>query len=143
MKNWLLSLNGAIALSIIALLTEVWRGFLDAMFVLPNDFGDEVTLNLAAVIFTMLFAGWTLALFSASRGSRGGLITAFSINLLVLLAIPISWLIIYCPADCRAQAGVFNLANILNLIFGTLAAVTLGIQIFRASGIITMRVSNA
>lgn len=129
MKNWFISLTGAITLSVITMISEFWRSFLDAMFVLPKDFGDEVLLNLAAVIFTMLFTGWAWSLLAAGRGSRNGLIAAFGINLFVLLAIPISWLLFYCPAECRATAGVFHLANTLNLIFGLLAAISLGSQL--------------
>jgi hypothetical protein len=128
MKDWFASLQGAIALSVVTLITIVWRSFLDAMFVLPFDFQGEVFLQVAAIIFTVLIAGWAWALFSAWRGSRAGLVAAFAINLLVLVAIPISWLLFYCPADCRAEAGVFNLANSLNLVFGVLAAVSLGLQ---------------
>ena len=131
-KNWIFSLNGAIVLSLLALVSNVWRGFLDAMFVLPNDFGSEGLMQLAAIIFTALFVGWAGALFAAWRGSRGGLVAAFVINGLVLLAVPIGWLLFYCPADCRAEAGVFNLANTLNLVFGLLAAVALGQQFRRA-----------
>ena len=58
MKNWFTSLNGAITLSVIALLTEVWRGFLDAMFVFPNEFGDESSMQFGALIFTALFGAW-------------------------------------------------------------------------------------
>lgn len=130
MKTWFTSLNGALALSAIALLTEAWRSFLDAMFVLPVDIGDEGLLNLAALAFTLLFAGWTWSLIAAGRGSRGGLTAAFILNALVLLAIPVSWLFFYCPAVCRAEAGVFNLANSLNLIFGLLAAISLGSQLW-------------
>ena len=54
---------------------------------------------------------------------------AFGLNALVLLAIPVSWLFFYCPAECQAEAGIFNLANTLNLLFGLLAAVALGIQL--------------
>jgi hypothetical protein len=132
MKNWFFSLNGAIALSVMTLITHIWRGFLDAMFVLPTDFGDEGLMQLAAVIFTLLFVGWAWALLAASRGSRPGLIAAFVINGLVLLAVPISWLLFWCPAECRAEAGIFNLANTLNLVFGLLAGVALGLQ-FRPS----------
>lgn len=132
MKNWLFSLNGAIVLSLLALLSNLWRGFLDAMFVLPIDFADEGLMQLAAIILTLLFAGWAWALFTAWRGSRRGLVAAFAINALVLVAIPISWLLFYCPADCRAEAGVFNLANTLNLVFGLLATVALGLQFRRA-----------
>jgi hypothetical protein len=113
------------------LLTEAWRGFLDAMFVLAVEFGDESTLNMAALIFTVLFAGWTWALIAASRGSRPALVAAFVINALVLVGIPISWLLVYCPSACRATAGIFNLANTLNLVFGLLAALALGYQLWR------------
>ncbi len=129
MKTWFTSLNGALALSTLALLTEAWRGFLDAMFVLPFDIGDPGLMNLAAVIFTFLFGGWAWALIAAWQGSRRALLAAFILNALVLLAIPVSWLFFYCPAACRADAGIFNLANSLNLIFGLLAALSLGIQL--------------
>jgi hypothetical protein len=131
-KNWIFSLNGALVLSLLALLSNLWRGFLDAMFVLPNDFGDTGMMQLAAIVFTALFAGWAWALLAAWQGSRRGLIAAFAINVLVLLAVPIGWLLFYCPAGCRAEAGIFNLANTLNLLFGLLAAVALGLQFRRA-----------
>ena len=130
MIKWFTSLNGAIALSVLALLTEMWRGFLDAMFVFPEIYGDEGLMNIAAVVFTLLFATWAGTLILAGRGSRGGLIAAFALNALVLFGIPISWLLVYCPDACQAEAGIFNLANTLNLVFGLLAAVSLGIQIW-------------
>lgn len=131
MFKFLISMRGAIALSVVALLTEAWRGFLDAMFVLPVDFGDETMMQIAALVFTVLFAGWSWALIAASRGSRVGLLAAFAINALVLLGIPVSWLFVYCPAECQADAGIFNLANTLNLVFGLLAGIALGIQVLR------------
>ena len=136
MKNWFTSLNGAIALSIMALLSEAWRGFLDAMFAIPVDFPDATLMNLAAVIFVALFAGWAWALLVASRGSRGGLMAAFTINAVVILIIPVSWLLFYCPSTCRSEAGIFNLANTLNLILGLLAAIALGIQILQKKPIL-------
>ena len=126
--KWLFSLNGAITLSVLALISNLWRGFLDAMFVLPNDLGEEGLLQLAAILFTLLFAGWAWALIAAWRGSRRALFAAFLINASVLVVIPICWLVYYCPAECRAEAGLFNLANSLNLTFGLLAAVSLGLQ---------------
>jgi len=130
MKEWFFSLNGALTLSALTLLSQVWRGFLDAMFVLPTDFGDEGTMQLAAIVFTALFASWSWAIWSAWRGSRRGLLAAFLINLLVLLMIPISWLLFYCPAACRADAGIFNLANTLNLVLGLLAGISLATQLW-------------
>lgn len=131
MLKRLLSFESAMAFSVLALLSELWRGFLDAMFVFPVDFGDRGTMQIAAVVFTALFALWAWSLLAASRGGRGGLIAAFVLNALVLLAVPVGWLLFYCPAACRAGAGVFNLANTLNLLFGALAAVALGANLGR------------
>lgn len=130
MKSWFTSLNGAIVLSVVTLLSELWRGFLDAIFVLPVDLPNEALRNLAAVLFTLVFSLWAWSLLSASRGSRKGLIAAFIINALIWLLTPVGWLVFYCPAACRAEAGIFNLVNTLNLLFGLLSGVALGIQIF-------------
>jgi hypothetical protein len=131
MKNWYFSVKGAIALSRIALITEVWRGFLDAMFVFPTDFADEGTMHAAALIFTLFFVGWVWLLVLTARGSRKGLIGNFLLNIVVVFLVPISWLLFYCPSACRVDAGfLFNLANNLNLIFGVLASISLGLQIW-------------
>lgn len=129
MKKWFFSLNGAVTFSLLTLLSHVWRGFLDAMFVFPVDFDDRTIMVLASIIFTLLFASWGWAIFSFWRGSRRGLVAAFAINALVLLAVPVSWLLIYCPAACRTDAGVFNLANTLNLVLGLLTAAALTLQL--------------
>lgn len=130
MKDNLNSLKLALALSALALISEVWRGFLDAMFVFPVDFGDPATMHATALVETALFAGWAWLLVLAGRGSRRALISVFALNAVIVLVIPIGWLSFYCPADCRASAGaLFNLANTLNLILGILAGVALGLQL--------------
>ncbi|MDX1417205.1 MAG: hypothetical protein R3293_23565 [Candidatus Promineifilaceae bacterium] len=130
MINWFTSRKGAVTLSIITLLTHLWRSFLDAMFVFPTDIGDETYMHLAALIYTALLAGWTWAIISAASGSRRGLVATFIINGLIWLMIPVSTLFFYCPIDCLVDAGwIFVLVNTLNLIFGFLAAVSLGLQL--------------
>lgn len=133
MKNRVFSLRSAIVFSVLALLSEAWRGLLDAMFVMPTDFGDPAVMETFAIVYTLLFAIWAWTINAAAQGSRRGLWAAFIVNALVLLAVPVSWPFLYCPAECQAGAGIFNLANNLNLIFGLLAAITLGVQIFRPS----------
>lgn len=130
MKNWFMSLSGAVTFTALAIFSELWRGFLDAMFVFPIEFEPSMG-NIAAVVFALLFGGWALALAFAWRGSRKALIITFVLNLFVLVLIPVSWLLVYCPAACRTDAGIFNLANSLNLVLGILAAFTLGIQIWK------------
>lgn len=136
MKNWILSLDAAITFSVLALLTETWRGFLDAMFVLPVDFDDPALIESFAIIYTLLFAAWAGSLIVAAQGRRWGLWAAFIINGLILLAIPVSWHFFYCPAACQAEAGIFNLANTLNLVFGILAAGALGVQLLRPTQVV-------
>ena len=131
--NFISSKNLAIGLSFAALLTEMWRGMLDAMFVLPVDFSDPATMELAAIIYALLFGGWGLALALAWRGSRRAMISNLGINLLIVLAIPVGWLFFYCTAECRAEAGIFNLANTLNLVLGTLAAIAAGLYLWNPS----------
>lgn len=131
MKGWFFSLNGALTLSVLTLLSQVWRGFLDAMFVYPTDFGDEAMMQLAAIIYTLLFAGWAWAILAARRGSRRGLIATFVINGLILVVIPISTLLVYCPFDCLAENGVFLLVNTLNLVLGLAAGLALALQLWR------------
>lgn len=135
MKNWFSSRQAALTLAVITLITYLWRGFLDAMLVLPVDFNDERLIHLAAVIYMLLFTGWAWALFKAWQGRRAGLIALFSLNALLLLATPIGWLLFYCPAECRAQAGLlFNLANTANLVFGLLSGLTLAVQLWKGAG---------
>jgi hypothetical protein len=89
-------------------------------------------MQISALVFALLFGGWTWALALAWQGSRRAMIVTFSLNLLVLLAIPVSWLFFYCPAACRADAGIFNLANTLNLFLGVLAAIAMSFHLRRA-----------
>jgi hypothetical protein len=133
MKNWFISLNGAVTLTALTIFSEAWRGFLDAMFVFPIEFNDPFSMQAGALIFAIVFGVWAWALALAWQGSRRALILTFSINLLVLFAIPVSWLFVYCPASCQAEAGIFNLANTLNLVLGVLAAISMSFHLRRKS----------
>lgn len=133
MTHWFRSRNGAIVITALTILSEIWRGFLDAMFVFPVDFADPLYMQAAALIFALLFGGWTWSLVLAWKGSRKALTSTFIINLVVLAAIPVSWLFFYCPAACRATAGIFNVANSLNLILGLIAGIALGLQLRQIS----------
>jgi hypothetical protein len=132
MKNWFTSLNGAITLSAIAWLTELWRAFLDMFRIYPFELGySDFVKNTGAVflvtlLYTALFAGWAWAMLQGLRGSRRALISALILNLLFLLAIPIGTLVAYCPSPCSTVWPLMELANWLNLIAGLLAAVSLG-----------------
>lgn len=144
MKTWFTSLNGAITLSAIAWLTELWRAWLDMLFEYPVgvvqakiDSGSTLVVTL---IYAAVFAGWAYSMHSATRGSRGALIATLVLNALVWLVIPVGWIAAYCTDDCPARAGVlFNTANWLNLIFGLLAAVAIGMHLRRGEHLLLHR----
>ena len=129
MKSWFTSLNGAIALSVIALLTELWRAFVDFQYEYAQVVTSTAALFLVALLYTALFAGWAWALLRAMRGNRSALLAALIINLLFLLAIPVGTLVAYCPSPCRELWPLMELANWINVLFGLLATVALALQL--------------
>lgn len=137
MKNWVASLNGAITLSVFALLTELWRAFLDFQHEYSSYLKGQDMILLGTLIYTLFFAGWAWGLLAATRGSRGGLIAALVINLLFLLVIPVGTLVAYCPSPCATLWPLFEIGNWINLIFGLLAAVALALQLTRKPAVAT------
>ena len=130
MKSWFTSLNGAVTLSVIALLTELWRAFLDFQHEYSNFLNSTGAVLLGTLLYTILFGGWAWALLRAMRGSRGALIAALIINLLFLLVLPIGALVAYCPSPCPELWPLFELANWINLLFGLLATVALALNLW-------------
>ncbi len=129
MKRWFTSLNGTLCLSIIALLTELWRAFLDFQYEYASVLNGAGEVLLGTLIYTALFAGWAWALLRARRGSRRALIAALIINLLFLLVLPIGSLVAFCPSPCIELWPLFELANWINLVFGLAATATLALQL--------------
>ena len=129
MKSWFVSLNGAVTLSVIALLTELWRAFLDFQYEYSNFLNSTGAILLSTLLYTALFGGWTWALLRTMRGSRTALITTLIINLLFLLALPIGALVAYCPSPCPELWPLFEMANWINLLLGLLATLALALQL--------------
>ena len=129
MKSLFTSLHGAITLSVVALLTELWRAFLDFQHEYSNFLSSTGAVLLGTLLYTALFGGWAWALLRALRGSRSALIAALIINLLFLLVLPVGALVAYCPSPCPELWPLFDLANWINLLFGLLAAVVLMLQL--------------
>jgi hypothetical protein len=133
LKIWFTSLRGAITLSVIALLTELWRAFVDLLVpVYPfwtEPFRSAGMVLLVAMLYTVLFAAWAWALLRTLRGGRGALIVAFVINLFFLLAVPLGTLVAYCPSPCPTLWPLMELANWLNLVAGLLAAAAIGLHL--------------
>lgn len=133
MKNWFTSLNGAVTLSVLAMLTLLARTVgLDAMFVLPDEMGvrqDQPAIVALIVLCTVaLFGGWIWALLVAMRGSRRGLIAALVLSLLSGLLGGMT-LLVLCPDGCAVRP----LGNIIvwaEFIIGLAASLALGLQLW-------------
>jgi len=127
--TWLSSLNGAIAVSIIALMSLVGRSFLDARFVLTEDMPNASKAMVGGwALFTMvLVGGWVWAIVAVAQGSRGGLIAAVLIAALVGLYGGAS-LIAFRPIMPSAKP-LGDIAIWSNLVFGLLAALVVGLRL--------------
>src|SRR4030067_336684 len=74
MRNWLMSLNGAITLSVIAFLTFLGRAFMDWRYEYPSQDPAGNWDTPGALIYMALAGGWLWGLLAAGRGSRRGVI---------------------------------------------------------------------
>ena len=128
MKNWITSLTGVIVLAFVHLLLELWRGFLDFAFVLP-DYSDGNTgaMALYALLYTVVFAIWLIGLRNAGRGKRGGIITAIILGALFWLGLDLSTILFYCPGGC--EEAVFDYSTYTSLIVGALALYGLAVNL--------------
>ncbi len=130
MKNWFTSLNGAITLSFLALLIELFRAFLDFAIIFPNALkGMEVA---GALVYAIVFGIWGAGLLAARGASRAGLAAAFVVGLLFWLGL--DWtttLPIICPNGCATIW--FNIAAGADLIVGGLALLALALQFRRGA----------
>lgn len=131
MKTWFMSLNGAIALSVIAFLTGLARLMLDVRFVaeFANFMGNQPgQVALVMLVFIIFFGGWLWALLALVRGSRGGLIGALVCSLLLAFGDGLTTVLVFCPTPCPTISPLGDIIIWANLISGLVAAVALGLQ---------------
>ena len=136
MTKWVMSLRGAVALSVIAMLTLLARlTGLDALVVLPSEMGvqeDQVlTVGLFMLGVATLFGAWIWALLAATRGSRGGVIVALIFSLLTAVFGGLYTLVALCQPGCAAPP-VGNIIVWAELITGLAASVALGLELGRS-----------
>ncbi len=137
MKNWFMSLNGAITLSVIALLAVLARlTFLDALFVAEFRSGFSADqpgpIAVSMLGFMVFVGGWIWALLAARGGSRAGMIVGFMFSLLVAFGGGLLTLLVFCrPGGCAAWP-VGNIIVWVALIAGLAASIALGQQYFVA-----------
>ena len=129
MKNWFLSLHGAMALSVTALLTFLGRLFLDwryeSQLLGPAGSFEEAVNVLLFLAFT---GGWIWAMLAAIHGSHRGLIASLVLALLLDVAFALVTYAVFCPPGCRGFPNLWPWSW-AQLILGLLAAIALVFQL--------------
>lgn len=134
MNNWFTSLKGAITFSVISLLVFLGRAFIDFYFVF-GEFGlDLGMVSLTMLFYLTLFGVWIWALLASVQGSRRGMLALLGIDLFFLLVIAIGTLVSYCPSPCQTAWPLGEIANWASLVIGILAAISIGLYLWRYAG---------
>ena len=130
MRNWLMSLNGAITLSVIAFLTFLGRAFIDWRYEYPYQDPAGNWDTPGVLIYMALAGGWLWGLLAATQGSRRGLIGCLTAVLLLDVAFALATVLLFCPpwTDCQGSPSVWPWIW-ANLISGAVAAVALAFQL--------------
>src|SRR5262249_17984837 len=98
MKNWFLSLHGAITLSVIAFLTFLERLFLDWRY--ESQFmgaAGSIQEALNVLLFLAFAGGWVWGMLTAIHGSRRGLIACLAFALLLDIGFAFAMYFFWCP----------------------------------------------
>ena len=129
MRNWFLSLNGAITLSVIAFLTFLGRLFLDWRYESQlMGAAGSIQEALNVLLFLAFAGGWVWAMLAAIRGSRRGLIACLILALLLDVAFALVTYAVLCPPGCRGFPNLWPWTW-AQLITGLLAAIALAFQL--------------
>lgn len=126
MRNWFTSLNGAIALSLVALLTFLGRGFLDWRYEYPLQDPTGSWDTPGALVYMALAGGWIWSLLAAARSRRSGLVVSLILALLLDVALALATYFILCPpwTGCEGWPNAWPW-NWANLITGLLASASI------------------
>lgn len=136
MRDKITYLNGAITLSVIALLTFLGRGFMDWRYEYPQQDPTGAFDIPGALAYMALTGIWVWALLSAVRGSRRGLVALLILALVLDVALALATFFIFCPpwTGCEGwpNAWMWNWAN---LITGLLAVGATALQLRRSQSV--------
>jgi len=136
MKNWFLSRNGAITISVIALLVFLGRVFLDWRYE-SHLLGTEGSLEeFLYILMFLAFAGsWVWGMLAAKSGSRGGLLTCLIFALLLGVGFAVVTYFFLCPpASCPKFIPNLWQWNWAQFISGLVASIALVFQLIGKKG---------
>lgn len=85
MKTWFTSLNGAVTLSALSLLSFIGYVMMEYRYFLEKWIPGTVAAAVETIAVLLIAGFWLRALFVATAGRRGGFITLLALSLFTLL----------------------------------------------------------
>ena len=133
MRNWFASRRGAVALSVLALLTFLGRAFMDWRYEYPLQDPAGAWDIPAAVVYMALTGGWIWGILATAQGSKRGRIVVLILPLVLNVALALATYFLLCPpwTDCEGWPNAW-LWNWANLISGLLAVAATAFQLKRS-----------
>ena len=85
MKTWFTSLNGAVVLSALSLLSFIGDTLMEMRYFLEKWIPGDGAAMMETVAILLIVGGWLRALFVAASGRRGGLVALLAFSAFTLL----------------------------------------------------------
>ena len=131
MRSWFVSLDGALVVSGVALLSLLWRSLLDIRYVLTEDMPEAGKGTTAAwtLIIVAIIGVWIWGLLAAQAGARTGLIVLFALALITGLLGGLASLLAFRPIMPSARP-MGEIAIWSNLVTGVLTAISVAFRLW-------------
>jgi len=125
MKTWFTSLNGAITLSALALLSFIGYTFMAVRYFLEKWIPGDGAAMVETIVLLLIIGGWLRALFVAAGGRRGGLTALFAFSVLItLIALYDMQFVLYAQISWPEQLMV-----VVMLIVGVIVTAAIGVHL--------------
>ncbi len=124
MKNWFTSLNGAVTLTALTLLSFIGYALMEMRYFLAKWIPGDTAAAVEALIVLLIVGGWMRAVFAATNGRHGGLTALIAFSVFTVLIAPYD--IRYFPLPWPEQTMV-----IATFVTSVIAIAALVIQLRR------------
>lgn len=123
MKTWFASLNGAIALSALSLLSFVGYVLMEMRYFLEKWIPGDNAAMIETIVILLIVGGWLRALFVAAGGRRGGLIALLALSgFATLIALYDMQYVFSTPMPWPEQTMIFVMLGLAVLAIAALAS---------------------
>ena len=127
MKTWLTSLNGALTLSVLALLSFIGYTLMEMRYYFAKWIPGDSAAAIETIVILLIVGGWLWALFAMTNGRRGGLIALLALSVFnVMIGLYDMPFVLNTPMPWPEQLMV-----VVILIVGVIVSIALFVQLRR------------